>query len=83
MPLTREARPKPEFRHLYPEAGSAAWLPAETLASQVSERVLARQGYAGLLRGRVLPESHFEFRGGPPDHVRAGGRHSRAIDGIR
>lgn len=83
MLLTREARPKPEFRHLYPEAGPAAWLPAETLARQISERVLARQGYAGLLRGRVLPDLHFEFRGGLPDHVRPGGRHSRAIDGIR
>jgi hypothetical protein len=83
MALTREARPKPEFRHLYPEASPEAWLPAETLARQVSDRVLARQGYAGLLRGRVLPESHFEFRGGPPGHIRPGGRLSRAIDGIR
>ena len=83
MPLTREARPKPEYRHLYPEARSETWLPAETLARQVADRVLARQGYAGLLQGRVLPEGHFDFRGGPPDHIRPGGRLSRAIDGIK
>jgi hypothetical protein len=83
MPLTREARLKAEFRHLYPEASRDAWLSAETLARQVSDRVLARQGYAGLLRGRVLPESHFEFRGGPPAHIRPGGRLSRSIDGMR
>jgi hypothetical protein len=83
MPLTREARPKPEYRYLYPEARSETWLPAETLARQVADRVLARLGYAGLLRGRVLPDPHFEFRGGPPDHFRPGGRLSRAIDGIR
>jgi hypothetical protein len=68
---------------LYPEASPETWLPAEAVARKVSERVLARQGYAGLLKGRVLPDSHFEFRGGPPSHIRPGGRLSRSIDGMR
>ena len=80
--LERAARPPSKLLFLC--YGNICRSPvAETLARQVSDRVLARQGYAGLLRGRVLPESHFEFRGGPPGHIRPGGRLSRVIDGIR
>ncbi len=66
MALSREVKVKAGFGHLYPEARIGGWEPAAVLARRVADRMLARQGYAALLHGRVLPESHFEFRGGPP-----------------
>ena len=83
MPLSRETRVKSGFGHLYPEARGGAWEPASGVARRVADRVLARQGYAALLHGRVLPEDHFEFRGGPPKDLRPGGRVSRLADSKR
>lgn len=80
MPLSREARVKNGHGHLYPEARTGAWEAASAVARRVADRVLARQGYAALLHGRVLPEDHFDFRGGPPNDLRPGGRVSRLAD---
>ena len=80
MALNREVRVKAGSGHLYPEARIGGWEPAAVLARRVADRMLARQGYAALLHGRVLPESHFEFRGGPPEDLRPGGRVSRLGD---
>jgi hypothetical protein len=80
MALSREVKVKAGSGHLYPEARLGGWEPAAVLARRVADRILARQGYAALLHGRVLPESHFEFRGGPPEHQRPGGRVSRLGD---
>ena len=56
MPLSREARVKAGFGHLYPEARSGAWEPASGVARRVADRVLARQGYAALLQEDVAPD---------------------------
>lgn len=80
MALNREVRLKTGGAHLYPEARVGTWESAAALARRVGERIVARQGYAALLHGRVLPESHFEFRGGPPEDLRPGGRVSRLGD---
>jgi hypothetical protein len=80
MALNREARVKAGFGHLYPEARLGTWETAAALARRVADRILERQGYAALLHGRVLPEPHFEFRGGPPQDIRPGGRVSRLAD---
>ena len=80
MPLNREVRVKTGFGHLYPEARPGAWEQASAVAGRVADRILARQGYAALLHGRVLPETCFEFRGGPPEDLRPGGRVSRMAD---
>ena len=80
MALNREVRVKAGFGHLYPEVRVGAWEQAAVLARRVADRMLSRQGYAALLHARVLPELHFEFRGGPPEDLRPGGRVSRLGD---
>lgn len=80
MALNREVRVKPGHGHLYPEARLGTWEQAAVVARRVADRILARQGYAALLHARVLPDAHFEFRGGPPDDLRPGGRVSRLGD---
>jgi hypothetical protein len=81
LALTREAQIKPGYTHLYPEL-RPGWEPAETIAQRVADRVLATHGYAALLKGRVLSDTHFEFRGGSAT-LRPGGRISRLVDGRR
>lgn len=63
MTILREARLKPEFAHLYPELPAGRWLPA----SEVGATILMSQLRASRppsLGERLLPEEHFEFRGG-------------------
>ena len=65
MPMTfvREARLKPEFAHLYPELPAGRWMPA----SEVGATILMTQLKSlapKRLGERLLPDEHFEFRGG-------------------
>jgi hypothetical protein len=80
MGLSRETRVRHGFGQLYPEL-RPGWDAAQAAAHRVADRILTRQGYAGLLKGRVLPDLHFEFRGG--SSMRPGGRLSRLSDGRR
>jgi len=80
MGLSRETRLRPGLTHLYPEL-RPGWEAAQKVAARVADRVLSRQGYVGLLNRRVLPDEHFEFRGG--SSIRPGGRLSRLTDGRR
>jgi hypothetical protein len=74
----REARLRPEFAELYPGLEPDRWLPAARVAEAVLANVLLQQmGEAS--PDRLLPEAHFEFRGGVPES--GGKRHgSRASD---
>jgi hypothetical protein len=80
MGLSRETRVRPGFGHLYPEL-RPGWDVAQDAARRLADRILTKQGYAALLKGRVLPDDHFEFRGG--SSIRPGGRLSRMSDGRR
>jgi hypothetical protein len=80
MGLSRESRVRPGFGQLYPEL-RPGWDAAQVVAHRVADRILTRRGYAALLKGRVLPDAHFEFRGG--SSIRPGGRLSRLSDGSR
>lgn len=80
MGLSREMRVRSGYGHLYPEL-RAGWEAAQAAARRVADRLLSQQGYAALLKGRILPEAHFEFRGG--SSIRPGGRLSRISDGRR
>jgi len=80
MGLSRETRVRAGFGHLYPEL-RPGWDAAQNAARRLADRLLARQGYAALLKGRVLADEHFEFRGG--SSIRPGGRLSRMCDGRR
>jgi hypothetical protein len=80
MGLSREVRVRSGFGNLYPEI-RPGWEAAAAVAHRVEDRILSRQGYAGLLKARVLSDAHFEFRGG--SSIRPGGRLSRLSDGRR
>ena len=59
----REARLLPGSADMYPGIRSGEWKPAAALADEVLAGLVLR-GNDMALRGRVLPETHFEFRGG-------------------
>jgi len=62
-PASREARLRPEHAHEYPEIRPERWEAAATVADRVLAGRLLR-GNLLAIRGRVLLEEHFEFRGG-------------------
>jgi len=62
-PAPREARLRPEHAHEYPELRPERWERAATVADRVLAGWLLR-GNLLAIRGRVLLEEHFEFRGG-------------------
>jgi hypothetical protein len=74
----REVRVRPESARLYPEV-APGWHPAASLAEQVANRLIAQRGYVGL-RGRVLPDEHFEYRGDVPARMEPRGRLRRLAD---
>jgi hypothetical protein len=59
----REARLRPQFAELYPEIAAGKWSPAAVLADRILAAAVLR-GSEAALRGRVLNDRHFEFRGG-------------------
>ena len=63
MPRSREARLRPEFAHRYPSLRSGEWAQAATVADRVLAARLIR-GSETAIRGRVLLDTHVEFRGG-------------------
>jgi cytochrome P450 len=62
----RRARLDPKFGPLYPEIPAGHWIPAWQAATRRAERLWREAGADALLSGRVLPEEHFQFRGGRP-----------------
>jgi hypothetical protein len=60
---SREARLRAEFAALYSGVRVGEWMSAATLADRVLATRLLR-GSATALRGRLLLDAHFEFRGG-------------------
>jgi hypothetical protein len=59
----REARLRPEFAGLYPGLRVDEWAPAAVVADRVLAQSVLRAS-DGIVRGRVLLETHFEFRHG-------------------
>jgi hypothetical protein len=59
----REARLRSGQSGRYPGVAPGEWKTAAALADQVLAGLLLR-GEESALRGRVLPEAYFEFRGG-------------------
>jgi len=71
----REARLRPEHAHRYPGLHAEEWVSAATLADRVLAGALLR-GRDTSLWVRLLPDEHFEFRGGgwrgdPEGHARS------------
>ena len=59
----REARLRSEHAGLYPGARAGIWEPAAVLVDRIVAARLLR-GRQVEIRGRVLSDQHFEFRGG-------------------
>ena len=59
----REARLRPEHAHRYPDVRPERWEAAATVADRVLAGRLLR-GSLIAMHSRVLPDEHFEFRGG-------------------
>ena len=55
---------KPEYASLYPEVPPNIWLGAAGVAAHVAARFRRSSGFNDWLPKRVLPDEHFEFRGG-------------------
>ena len=64
--MLREARLRPEYAHLYPMLVPGAWDAAALTADKVAAIRLQQLADTYVLHDRVLPEAHFEFRGGTP-----------------
>jgi hypothetical protein len=62
----REARLRPEFAHLYPALTPGEWEPAARIAEAVLANLLLQEMTDSPSPDRLLPEAHFEFRGGGP-----------------
>ena len=54
---------RPEYAAFYPALRPGDWAPAATVADRVMAGWLIGGG-AAVVRGRVLLDTHFEFRGG-------------------
>ena len=63
VPLRREARLRSAFGHLYPSLPTDTWMGAAEVGSLLL-RWIAGGGASPRLGARLLPEEHFEFRGG-------------------
>jgi len=61
--VLREARLREQYANLYPGLVSGLWLPAAEVADHILGVVRHRWRPSGV-RGRVLPDEHFEFAGG-------------------
>ena len=63
VPLRREARLRPRFAGLYPVLPSDTWMAAAELGG-ILLRWITEGGVTPPLGARLLPDEHFEFRGG-------------------
>lgn len=74
----REARLRSEFAELYPGLTPDRWLPAARVAEAVLANLLLQQMGEAPAVERLLPEEHFDFRGGASDAASTRGK--RATD---
>jgi hypothetical protein len=75
----REARLRPEFAHLYSGLMPGQWESAARIAEAVLANVVLQEMAESSAVGRVLPEEHFEFRGG--ESTPRGGKRRTVADG--
>jgi hypothetical protein len=75
----REARLRPNFAQLYPTLTPGEWQPAARIAEALLANVLLHEMTDSPSPDRLLPEEHFEFRGGAEPG--RGDARERAADG--
>jgi hypothetical protein len=62
--MRREARLRLEYAQLYPMLEAGRWELATAVAQKVAATRLLQLADNFVLHDRVLPDAHFEFRGG-------------------
>ncbi len=75
----REARLRPEFGHLYSGLTPGQWESAARIAEAVLANVMLQKMAEAPAAARLLPEEHFEFRGG--ESTTRGEKRRGAADG--
>jgi hypothetical protein len=65
-PPGRQARLRAEYASLYPSLQPGIWVDADDLAEQMLTEHLLRPSPGFMLSSRIIPEEHFDFRGGEP-----------------
>ncbi len=81
----RQARLRPEFAAVYPGVPADEWrLVADLIDCVTAAQLRGGRRSGEVLRGRVLDDRHFEFRGNPSEpgstSVRSSTMRSRATD---
>jgi hypothetical protein len=75
----RRARLRPEYAELYPRIASGIWLSARGAAHAVRRELMQRKPHE-LTGERLLPDEHFDFRGGRSEPGRGTERRTRTTD---
>jgi hypothetical protein len=75
----RRARLRPEYAQLYPRIASGLWLSAR-VAAQAVRRGLIHSKVHEATGQRLLPDEHFDFRGGRSEPRSRTDRRTRATD---
>jgi len=78
----RRARLRPEFASLYPGVAPAIWVSARA-AAQTVHRARASHTRPGESGERLLPDAHFDFRGGRRQAGERAGQRTRATDRVQ
>jgi hypothetical protein len=77
----RQARLRPEYAVLYPGIPAEEWKPiGELLDCVAAARLRAGRRSGELLRGRLLDDRHFDFRGGGERPPGRSGTRTRVTD---
>ena len=64
MDQLRQAKLRKKFGTLYPEIPADHWIPAWLAVTRRAHRVWSERGPDAMIEDRLLPDEHFEFRGG-------------------
>jgi hypothetical protein len=78
-PLRRQARLRADFAELYPAVPSGIWIEAAELGASLLKWI-AGGGAAAPMGSRLLPDEHFEFRGGELPRGSVGSPRTRRED---
>ena len=81
--MLREAQVDPAFAELYPSLEPGRWYTAAAIAGHVIGTRIIREGPDARFPDRILPATHFKFRGGGPRRGSWVGLRSRRIDRYR
>ncbi len=77
----RQVRVRAPFAGLYPELPMGHWATAGGIALRVAARIWRDHGVNAVVSDRLLPEEHFEFRGGTSREPAWEGSPERLSDG--